>query len=278
VAIIDAQVHVWAESTPERPWPSDAIAPQRVPALGPDELLGAMDAAGVDRAVLIPPTWEGSRNDLVLAAAAAHPDRFAAMGRLDWADPAQVARVATWRDTPGMLGIRMSLNRGDIEGRIRAGFDTGFFEAAEKHGVPLTIYMPGRYADYERIASAFPRLRITVDHAAIESASIPLDVAVKQLRALAALPNVAVKASALPCFVTEPFPFPSITRAVYELVSAFGADRIFFGSDLSRLPCSYSRLVDVFTSYLPELTSEERRLVLGDAIAVWLGWTSAIAA
>jgi predicted TIM-barrel fold metal-dependent hydrolase len=270
--IIDAQVHVWAESTPERPWPPDGVAPQRVPALGPDELLAEMDVAGVDRAVLIPPTWEGSRNDLALAAAAAHPDRFAVMGRLDWTDPAQVAHVATWRDAPGMLGIRMSLNRGDIEGRIRAGFDTGFFAAAERHGVPLTIYMPGRYADYERIAAAFPALRVTVDHAAIESGCVPLDVAVKPLRALAALPNVAVKASALPCFVTEPFPFPSITRAVYELVGAFGADRVFFGSDLSRLPCGYEQLVDVFACHLPALTPDQRRLVLGDAIAAWLGW------
>lgn len=275
MAIIDAQVHVWAESTPERPWPADAIAPHRVPALGPDELARRMDAAGVDRAVLIPPTWEGSRNDLVLAAAAARPDRFAVMGRLDWADPAQVAQVPAWRDVPGMLGIRMSVNRGDIEGRLKAAFDTGFFAAAQEHGVPLTIYMPGRYADYERIARAFPALRITVDHVALEAAGAPLDVAVKPLLALAALPNVAVKASALPCFVTEPFPFPSITRAVYELVGAFGAERVFFGSDLSRLPCPYEQLVEVFRDRLPELTADERRLVLGDALGAWLGWTGA---
>ena len=243
--IIDAQVHVWAESTPERPWPPDGVPPQRIPALGPDELIGRMEEAGVNRAVLIPPTWEGSRNDLVLAAAAAHPSRFAVMGRLDWADPAQVARVATWRDTPGMLGIRMSLNRGDIEGRIKAGFDTGFFAQAQAHNVPVTIYMPGRYGDYERIAAAFGSLRITVDHAAIESASASLDVAIKPLLALAELPNVAVKASALPCFVSEPFPFPSITRAVRELVGAFGADRV---SSAPTCPGSRARMSSSSTS------------------------------
>jgi hypothetical protein len=62
---------------------------------------------------------------------------------------------------------------------------------------------------------------------------------------------------------------------VYELVGAFGADRVFFGSDLSRLPCGYEQLVDVFVNHLPELTSEQRRLVLGDALAGWLGWTDA---
>jgi predicted TIM-barrel fold metal-dependent hydrolase len=197
------------------------------------------------------------------------------MGRLDWADPAQVAQIATWRDRPGMLGIRMSLNRGDIEGRIQAGFDTGFFALAEEHGVPLTIYMPGRPVDYERIATAFTQLRITVDHAAVESAGPPLDEAVRPLLGLAALPNVAVKASALPCFVTEPFPFPSVTRAVYDLVGAFGAERVFFGSDLSRLPCGYDQLVDVFVSHLPGLTGDQLRLVMGDAIAGWLGWPAA---
>ena len=40
-----------------------------------------MAAAGVDRAVIVPPSWEGDRNDLALAAAQAHPDKFAVMGR-----------------------------------------------------------------------------------------------------------------------------------------------------------------------------------------------------
>ena len=33
--------------------------------------------------MIVPPSWEGERNDLALAAASAHPDRFAVMGRLD---------------------------------------------------------------------------------------------------------------------------------------------------------------------------------------------------
>ena len=72
--IVDAQVHVWAANTPERPWPHDAAKPQRDVPLCPDELLREMDAAGVDRTVMVPPIWEGRRNDLALAAAQAHPD------------------------------------------------------------------------------------------------------------------------------------------------------------------------------------------------------------
>ena len=79
--IVDAQVHTWAAHTPERPWPSD-IEPHRPVPFSTDDLLKDMNEAGVDRAVLVPPSWEGARNELALAAAQAHPDRFAVMGRI----------------------------------------------------------------------------------------------------------------------------------------------------------------------------------------------------
>jgi hypothetical protein len=59
-------------------------------------LLFQMDLAGVRRVVLVPPSWEGDRNDLALAAARTYPERFAVMGRLALHDPASRARVADW--------------------------------------------------------------------------------------------------------------------------------------------------------------------------------------
>ena len=82
--IVDSQVHIWGENTPERPWPAvQAVKAQRDIPLGQDELLREMDAAGVSRVVIVPPSWEGDRNDLGLAAAREHPQRFAVMGRID---------------------------------------------------------------------------------------------------------------------------------------------------------------------------------------------------
>ena len=50
--------------------------------LGKDELLRDMEAADVDHAIIVSPSWEGARNDLAMEAALLHPDRFAVMGRL----------------------------------------------------------------------------------------------------------------------------------------------------------------------------------------------------
>jgi L-fuconolactonase len=226
----------------------------------------------VTAAVLLGPTWEGARNDYVLAAAAAEPGRYGALCRFATGDPAAVETLAQWRDYRGMVGIRMSLNRGDVDGAVERATTSGFFAAAARFGVPLSIYAPGRYALYEQLAQDHPELSITVDHAAIEHDECPLAEAVLPLLALARYPRIAVKASALPCFVSEPHPFPSISEAVYRLVSAFGAERVFWGSDLSRLPGPYEQLVDVFVSHTSQLGDRERRLVLGEGLARWLGW------
>ena len=80
--IVDDQVHVWANHTKERPWPADGLGREHGPVpLTADALLVRMDNAGVDRAVLAPPSCEGDRNDLALIAARKHPDRFAVMGQ-----------------------------------------------------------------------------------------------------------------------------------------------------------------------------------------------------
>lgn len=273
--IIDSQIHVWKAATPDRPWPSDAIAPQRAVPLEVPEVRELMDEAGVSGALLLGPTWEGSRNDYTLATAAADPERFGAICRYATGDPAEVEKLAHWRQTTGMYGIRMSLNRGDVEGAVAAAAASGFWDAAQRFEIPLSVYAPGRYALYERLARKYPGLKITVDHAAVESADVALVDAIRPLLALAKYPGIAVKASALPCFVQEEYPFPSISETIYRLVEAFGADRVFFGSDLSRLPIPYPQLVKVFTHHTPRLDDGERAAVLGGALTSWIGWARA---
>lgn len=94
--IVDAQVDIWAANSPERPWPA-RHEPHRPAPITLDDLLREMTAAGVDRVILVPPSWEGEHNDLVLAAAQAHPDRFAVMGRLDPEAPQSRAAIRNWR-------------------------------------------------------------------------------------------------------------------------------------------------------------------------------------
>jgi L-fuconolactonase len=102
--ITDAQVHIYEPNTPQRPWPKEeGRVPATLPSYSAEQMIGAMQAVGVDRAVIVPPSWQGDQNDVALAAAAKYPYRFAVMGRLDPFDGNVAARVEHWRETPGLL-------------------------------------------------------------------------------------------------------------------------------------------------------------------------------
>ena len=98
--IVDSQVHIWAADTPERPWPPitdpTQSRPHKPEPITTDDMLREMKLAGVDRAVIAPPVWEGVRNDLALAAARQYPDKFAVMGRVDLNNPACWACATRW--------------------------------------------------------------------------------------------------------------------------------------------------------------------------------------
>src|SRR5258708_2455106 len=107
--IVDSQVHIWGANTPDRPWPARAH-PHTSEALGAGDLLRRMNEAGVDRVIIVPPSWEGDRNDLAVGAAQLHPDRFAVMGRLDPQAPGARESLAEWKEQPGMLGLRFAFH------------------------------------------------------------------------------------------------------------------------------------------------------------------------
>ena len=86
------------------------------------------------------------------------------------------------------------------------------------------------------------------------------------------LRNVAVKVSALPCYVDEPYPFPTLHPIVRRVVDAFGPQRCFWGTDLSHLPCPYKQVVTLFTEEIKSLSAFELEWVMGRGIAEWLGW------
>jgi L-fuconolactonase len=277
--IVDSQVHIWAASTPERPWPA-RHAPQREIPLGAEDLLKEMDAAGVHAAIIVPPSWEGERNDLVLQAAARYPDRFAAMGRLDPDDPQTPARLADWRKQPGMLGLRFSLHRPGLAEALGEGSMDSIWKGAERHGVPIMLLVPHSKMEHiARVAVRYPGLRLVLDHLGVPS-SIPAAQRFENLDALlalAALPNVAVKASALPCLSTQEYPHRDLHLPLRRAVDAFGPQRVFWGSDLSRLPCSYREAITMLTEPLPWLSEEDKSWIMGKGLCAWLGWDRPLA-
>jgi L-fuconolactonase len=281
--IVDSQVHVWAQPTEARPWaPGGDRYGQGVgnlsaadrPPLGPDELLREMDAAGVDRAIIVPPAFTGEDNSFALEAAQDHPTRFAVMGRISLPDPGSAARLPTWLDSPGMLGVRLTFHWGEQQRWLHDGTADWFWPLAQEHGIPVAAYAPRALDRLREVARAHPGLRLIVDHFGLplEARADDIGPVVDELVTLSEFPNVAVKASALPSYVEEPAPFPTLVPHLRRVIEAFGANRVFWGSELSRLACTYAEVLALFTDGLPFLADSERACVLGRGICTWTGW------
>src|SRR5271170_5526415 len=105
--IVDAQVHIWKANTPDRPWLPNRVAQLPEP-FTIEKLTATMDAGGVERAVIVPPSWEGDRNDYALEAVRRYPTRFVVMGRLPLAEPKSAALLPDWKKQPGMVGVRVT--------------------------------------------------------------------------------------------------------------------------------------------------------------------------
>ena len=58
-------------------------------------------------------------------------------------------------------------------------------------------------------------------------------------------------------------------RRIFE---AFGPHRFFWGTDITKMPCSWRECVTLFTEQLPWLSGDDLQLVMGEALCEWLGW------
>lgn len=273
--IVDAQVHTWAASTLARPWPK-GVEPHRPVPLGTDDLLKEMNAAGVDRAVLVPPSWEGARNDLALAAAQALPDRFAVMGRIA-ADrlPASQGALVNWRSQPSMLGMRLAFNRSSAGSVLGGGQLDWLWQEAEASSVPLMILVWHSEVHYiDAIAARHPQLKIVMDHFALNSKQRDAEAFrdFGKLLAIAKRPNVAVKASSLPSYTNDRYPYRALHPYIRQAYDAFGPKRLFWGTDLSRSPIPYRQQVTMFTEEIPWLSADDKSWIMGRGVCEWLGW------
>jgi predicted TIM-barrel fold metal-dependent hydrolase len=277
IIIVDTQVHIWAANTPDRPWGEGMENRAHLPVpLTHPKLLTLMDEAGVDRAILVPPSLDGDRNDLCLAAAAEHPNRFAVMGRIFLDRPSAPAKLEEMAGQKGMLGVRLTFHRDNDRPLLTNGAADWFWPMAERLRVPVMVHAPERLPIIGEIAAQHPDLTLIVDHMgfARETMDGEAEAGADRILALADHPNVFVKVSALPCYSTEPYPYRNLHGPLKRIIAGFGVRRAFWGSDFSRLPsdCSYRQAVSMFTEELDFLSTSDLEWVMGRAVLECLHW------
>ena len=157
--IVDAQIHPWGTGLPSN------LSHRQVTHFTPEEAIALMDEGGVDAAVIHPPGWDPDSTEMAFAAVRNYPGRFAIMGSVPLDRPDSRARIARWRDQPGMLGLRYTFLH---DPRAASGWPTAridwLWAEAEKAGVPIATLATDSLTELGRIAERHPGLRLTIDH------------------------------------------------------------------------------------------------------------------
>jgi predicted TIM-barrel fold metal-dependent hydrolase len=270
--IVDSQIHIWQNG-------KMSAHHRQIPTYSVDDALAEMASAAVDCAVIHPPSALGEAvNALAVEAVRKHPDKFCILGHFDLQSPDREKIVAHWRERPGMLGFRYTFNEPHQKSWWTDGSLDWFWAACEKEKLNIGLLASGKnIAAFGKIAQRHPGLKMHIDHigrgggrTAVKDAAAYADL--PEMLALAKLPNVAVKLSGAPSTSSEPYPYKNIHGYLRQIVDTFGPDRCFWGTDITRMPCSYRQCVTMFTEEMPWLKGRDLERVMGGAIVDWLGW------
>ena len=276
--VIDVQVHAYEPNHPGRPWVGHLAGPDHVTGA---EMIAAMDAVGVDGAILVSP-FALYRFDASYAVSVrdAHPDRFCLIKPVDTTSPAIADTVAQWAATKGAVGIRIMLNAELSADPADAGINRTL-EAAARHGLPVNLLAWGRLDQVAGLAGRNPGTVLVIDHLGLQQPFHPPPPAqpwtdLPKVLALASQPNIRIKISGACTLSHQPFPYNDIWDPVLRIIDAFGVDRCMWGTDWTRATelLTYAQGVEPFRA-TDRLSSEDKAALMGGTVEKVYKWSPA---
>lgn len=251
--IVDAHCHAWPV------WPYDVPAPAgdgRV-----DGLIAAMDAAGIDIALIVAARLPGAEgdNEWIATQLPGRADRLRLVADLDsfWSPeyhrpyaPARLDDLCARLDPAGVTHYLADTDDGWLDG----GEADEVLAALAERALPLSLHArPAWHAAVLRAAARHPRTSFVLHH-------FGHVVAAPDLTPLARRPNVSVKASGA-YYVDD----ARLGERVRAAVDAFGPERVLWGSDH---PVADRHGIDpshTLAEVRAVLSPAEQELVLGGA-------------
>ncbi len=233
-------------------------------------LLGEMDKAGVDKAVLVQRgSVYGFDNSYVCDSAEAYPDRLAAVCAINGEADDAAERVRYWVKDRGAVGIRfMELVRGADIGWLDSDNSRKAWRTAHDLGVPVCVhFFPwNRRAGLTHLRSILgelPEVSVVIDHFSNMSVDDGApDYGVDDLlAAVADFSGVNVKYTTIPLGRLAQAGTDA-TPIVRRVVDLFGADRVMWGSDISQSPGTYDYMADLARTSVALLDDAQKEQVL----------------
>ena len=272
---IDAQVHCYGRITPQRPWVDPFPGPEEMTG---DDMVKAMDAVGVDGALLIS-VYAIYRFDDSYAVAVhkAYPGRFTLIKPVNANDPAVAETIADWAKRDGTVAIRIMM-RPEISTDPADPGINNVLAAAAKHHMPVNMQCWGRLDQVAALAARNPDTSMVIDHLGQQQPFYPPAPAepwkdLPKLLALARLKNVTVKITGACTLSHEKFPYKDIWDPLGRILDTFGLERCMWGTDWTRATAllTYKEGVDAFR-VSDRLSDSDRAVLMGGTLQKVYGW------
>jgi L-fuconolactonase len=274
--IIDSQVHTYERNQPSKPWAGFLHGPPEVTG---DDMVAAMDASGVDGALLVSPyamyKFDGS---YALEVYKKHAGRFGLIKPFNPQSPAVAEEIAAWAANKGVVGARIMLPRPESsEDPADPGLNK-ILSTAAKHSLPVNMLVWGRLEQTKGLAQRNPDTMIVIDHLGLQQPFEPPAPAqpfaeLPKVLDLAALKNVAIKISGACTLSHQPFPYKDIWDPLFRIFDAFGFDRCLWGTDWTRAVglLTYKQGVDAFR-VTDRLSASDRAALMGGSLQRIYNW------
>lgn len=261
----------------------------------PEALLGYMDAAGVDRAVMLQAPFFGDRNEEVRAAMRRWPDRLTGAALLDPRTPDARQTFARLTEEDGFRVFKFEMS--ETNGLVgfypdlqldEPALDWLWSELEAIDGVVTLDLGPpcGRAyqtAAVRALASRHPRIKWVIAHMGkpIQAClgDTPEGTAWTEQITLGQLPNVWFDLAGINIWARadeERYPYPSAQALLRTTVERIGADKLMWGTDIPGMFrfLTYDQMIDLVAIELDWLAEDARAAILGEtALAVypWYG-------
>jgi L-fuconolactonase len=275
---IDVQVHAYERNHPGRPWLGTLAGPAEMTG---DQMVAAMDAVGVDGAVLVSPfSMYGYDASYALDVRAKHPDKFGLVKPVDPSDPGVAATIAEWAAIDGTIGVRIMMRDTVSTDPADPGINR-VLAAAGQHSLVVNLLCWGRLEQAGQLAARNPSTQIVVDHLGLQQPFEPPAPAeawaeLPKVLALAARDNIAIKISGACTLSHEKFPYRDIWDPLGRIFDAFGMGRCMWGTDWTRAVglLTYKEGVEAFR-VTDRLSDGDRAALMGGTLTKIYGWSPA---
>lgn len=233
--------------------------------------LSNMDYAQVSAAVVVQEFIDGLQNDYLATVSTQYPDRFITCGMADYLHDGFYEQALQLMAVKNFKGMAIPGHR--LLGRSLTSPEMmRMFHEMERRNVFLSITLADgdrQVGELLEVIKECPKLRIAIGH--LGMANPPQSPCWEnhdwrmQIK-LALHENVMIETGGITwLYNSEFYPFPSAIRAIREAAGLVGMDRLMWGSDYPRTITAITyRMSYDFIVKSPELTDEEKQLLLGD--------------